>query len=118
MSIRHATADDLAAIVEIYNASIPGRLATADTQAVTVEQRREWFAGFSPSQRPIWVDDAGGIAGWLGLRSFYGRPAYQGTVECAVYVAPSARRRGVARRLLEHAIAQAPVLGIRTILAF
>jgi len=118
MSIRHAAAGDLPAIVEIYNASIPGRLATADTQPVTVEQRREWFAAFSPGSRPIWVYDVGGVAGWLGLRSFYGRPAYQATVECAVYVAPAFRRSGIARKLLEHALAQAPALGVRTILAF
>jgi L-amino acid N-acyltransferase YncA len=118
MTIRHAAGGDLPAIVEIYNASIPGRLATADTQPVTVDQRREWFAAFSPGERPIWVYDAGGVAGWLGLRSFYGRPAYQATVECAVYVAPSLRRSGIARQLLEHAIAQAPALGVRTILAF
>ena len=118
MTIRHAAGGDLPAIVEIYNASIPGRLATADTQPVTVDQRREWFAGFSAGERPIWVYDVGGVAGWLGLRSFYGRPAYQATVECAVYVAPSFRRSGIARKLLEHAIAQAPGLGVRPILAF
>jgi phosphinothricin acetyltransferase len=118
MSIRHATQADLTAIVEIYNASIPARLATADTEPVSVEQRREWFAGFSPDARPIWVYDAGGVAGWLGLRSFYGRPAYHATVESAVYVAPGFRRSGIARRLLAHALAQAPALSIRTVLAF
>ena len=34
--IRHAGKADLPAIVDIYNASIPGRLATADTEPVTV----------------------------------------------------------------------------------
>ena len=118
MTIRHATAADLPAIVEIYNASIPARLATADTEPVTVEQRREWFAGFSPGARPIWVYDAGAVAGWLSLRSFYGRPAYHATVEVAVYVAPAFRRSGIARQLLEHALREAPALGIRTLLAF
>ena len=118
-AIRHAEAGDLPAIVAIYNAAIPGRLATADTAPVTVEQRKEWFAAFDPGSRPIWVADAGGrIAGWLGLRSFYGRPAYHRTVEVALYVSPEARRRGVARALLSHAIAAAPALGIATLLAF
>jgi phosphinothricin acetyltransferase len=58
------------------------------------------------------------VAGWLGLRSFYGRPAYHATVEIAVYVAPAFRRSGIARQLLEHALREAPALGIRTILAF
>jgi L-amino acid N-acyltransferase YncA len=119
MTIRHAAAADLPAIVAIYNASIPGRMATADTVPVTVAGREEWFRGFDPARRPLWVSEHdGAIAGWLGLRSYYGRPAYHRTVESAVYVDPGHRRRGVAHDLMEHAIAAAPALGIANILAF
>ena len=105
MPIRHAATGDLPAIVEIYNASIPGRMATADTAPVTVESRQEWFRAFDPRSRPLWVmEQRGTLAGWLGLRSFYGRPAYHRTVELAVYVAPEARRQGIARKLLAHAL--------------
>jgi L-amino acid N-acyltransferase YncA len=118
-AIRPATEADLPAVVAIYNASIPGRLATADTAPVTVEQRREWFATFAPDSRPLWVaESAATVQGWLGLRSFYGRPAYHRTVEAAVYVAPEWHRRGVARALLAHALAAAPGIGIATLLAF
>jgi phosphinothricin acetyltransferase len=118
--IRHAEAPDLAAVVAIYNASIPGRLATADTEPVTVAARRAWFAEFDPACRPLWVHTGvgGAVDGWLSLRSFYGRPAYRATVETGVYVAPQAQRRGVGRSLLAHALAEAPRLGIRTLLAF
>ena len=119
MPIRHAAAADLPAIVAIYNSSIPGRMATADTEPVTVAQREEWFRGFDPQSRPLWVLDVDGtIAGWLGLRSFYGRPAYHRTVESAVYVAPEHRRRGVARQLLANALQECPALGIANVLAF
>ena len=120
LMIRHGEARDLPAIVEIYNASIPGRLATADTEAVTVASREEWFRGFDPSSRPLWVaqDESGAIVGWMGLRSFYGRPAYHRTVESAVYVDPGHQRAGVARRLLTHALAQCPAMGIANVLAF
>ena len=121
MPIRDAQASDLEAIVAIYNASIPGRLATADTEPVTVESRRAWFADFQPARRPLWVVSAAQdapVEGWLGLRSFYGRPAYRATVEVAVYVAAQAQRRGVARALLAHALAAAPALEIRTVLGF
>lgn len=119
MTLRHATAPDLPAIVEIYNASIPGRLATADTSPVTVASREEWFRAFDPATRPLWVREVDGrVAGWLGLRSFYGRPAYHRTVESAVYVAPWAQRRGIAGALLAHALREAPGLGIATVLAF
>lgn len=41
--IRDACEDELAAIVESYDSSIPGRLATADTEAASVDARREWL---------------------------------------------------------------------------
>jgi phosphinothricin acetyltransferase len=58
------------------------------------------------------------VLGWLGVRSFYGRPAYRRTVESAVYVHPDHLREGIARRLLDHALARCPELGIANVLAF
>ena len=119
MPIRHAASGDLPAIVEIYNASIPGRMATADTEPVSVAEREEWFRAFDPTVRPLWIyEHAGSPVGWLGLRSFYGRPAYHRTVESAVYVTPALQRRGIARSLLDHALASAPALGVANVLAF
>lgn len=119
MHIRYATHEDLPTIVEIYNASIPGRMATADIESVTVAARESWFQDHSPERRPLLVaEDERGIAGWLSVRSFYGRPAYQATVELGYYVAPDRRRQSVGRSLLNEAIARAPSLGVRTLLAF
>jgi phosphinothricin acetyltransferase len=120
VTIRHARADDLPRIVAIYNASIPGRLATADTSPVSVAERQDWFRGFEPARRPLWVHcDAGDVPmAWLSLRSFYGRPAYAATVEVGVYTAPEAMRQGRAAALLGHAIDAMPSLGIKTLLAF
>jgi L-amino acid N-acyltransferase YncA len=116
--IRLAAEGDLPRIVAIYNASIPGRLATADTEPVSVEERRPWFEKHGP-RRPIWVDERGGeVAGWASLSDFYGRPAYGATAELSIYVAPEAQRRGVARALVAHAIAAAPALGLTTLLGF
>ena len=107
-------------IVAIYNASIPARMATADTAPVTVDAREPWFREFDAATRPLWVlaPADGPIAGWLGLRSFYGRPAYRHTVEVAVYSDPAVQRKGVARTLLEHALRSAAGLDIATMLAF
>jgi phosphinothricin acetyltransferase len=116
--IRHAQAADLADIVAIYNASIPGRMATADLAPVTVASRRAWFAEFDPARRPLYVYAAPQVQGWLSLRSFYGRPAYAHTAETGVYVAPEARHQGVGRALLRHAGAAAPGLRLSTLLAF
>lgn len=119
MIIRDAVAGDLAAIVAIYNAAIPGRMATADTEPVTAESRVPWFRGHTPEHRPLWVVERdGAVAGWLGFQSFYGRPAYHATAELSVYVAPEHRRHGLARRLVGHALRRAPALGLRTLLGF
>ena len=119
MPIRHAVAADLPAITAIYNASIPGRMATADTETVSIAQREEWFRAYDPQSRPMWIYETDGrVAGWLGLRSFYDRPAYHRTVESAVYVAPEHQREGIASRLLEHALQECPKLGISNVLGF
>ena len=119
MIVRDATEDDLPGIVEIYNAAIPGRMATADTTPVTLDSRRAWFREHSPGQRPLWVSvDDRTTAGWLSFQSFYGRPAYRATAELSVYVAPTHQRRGVARDLMRRAISRSPDLGLRTLLGF
>ncbi len=119
MTIRDATLEDLPAIVAIYNAAIPGRMATADLEPVSVDSRRAWFAEHSPGSRPLWViKDGGHTKGWISFQSFYGRPAYHATAELSVYVAPDAHRRGYARQLIAEAIRRAAEFGLRTLLGF
>jgi len=114
--IHTAVADDLEPIVSIYNASIPGRLATADLEPVTVAERVAWFERHDVA-RPLWVarDE---VVGWLSFEAFYGRPAYHRTAEISVYVASGHQRRGIARRLLEAAVRRAPELGLSVLLGF
>jgi len=117
--LRHAQAADLPTIVAIYNASIAGRMATADTEPATVSAREGWFREFDPARRPLWVwAEAGEVEAWLSVRSFYGRPAYHRTVESAVYVSPEHQREGIARKLLSHALEECPALGVANVLGF
>ncbi|MEE3715377.1 N-acetyltransferase family protein [Tumidithrix elongata RA019] len=116
MQIRDAVEADLPAIVEIYNAAIPNRLATADLEPVSLESRLAWFHSHS-DRYPVWVitsmqTSEEKIIGWLSFQMFYGRPAYQRTVEVSIYIAPSHQRCGVGKQLLAHAIAQSPKLQI------
>jgi phosphinothricin acetyltransferase len=119
MTIRDAVEDDLPALVDIYNAAVPGRLATGDLEPVSVASRLPWFRAHAPGRHPIWVLEVdGAVAGWLSFQPFYGRAAYRATAELSVYVAPNHQRRGVARRLLSEAIRRAPSLGLKTLLGF
>jgi len=89
--IRLAQAADLPVIVDIYNASIPSRLATADTEPVSVESRVAWLRDREP-RHPVWVLERDAcVLGWLSLAKFYGRPAYAATAEIGFYVAPAAQ---------------------------
>src|SRR5260370_8948655 len=89
--IRDALEADLPAIVAIYNASIPGRMATADVDAVPVETRLDWFRAHTPARRPVWVAERDGqVVGWLSVPSFYGRPADQATPDARLCGGPPA----------------------------
>jgi L-amino acid N-acyltransferase YncA len=116
VKIRDATLDDLPAIVEIYNSTVPSRMVTADPEPVSVESRLPWFLEHDPESRPIWVAEVDGeIAGWFSFEDFRKRAAYHATAEVSVYVSKKHRRRGIGRRLLEEAIRIAPELGLKTL---
>ncbi|NJL83037.1 MAG: N-acetyltransferase [Chloroflexaceae bacterium] len=117
MKIRTAIAADLPTIVSIYNASIPARLATADTKPISVDSRLDWFVHHG-EQRPLWVLELQEVAGWLSFQNvFNGRPAYQKTAELSIYVSPHYRRQGIGQTLLQAAIAKSPQLQLETLIA-
>lgn len=120
MIFRNATLHDLPAIVDIYNSTIPGRMVTADTEPVSVESRVKWLEDHTPDKRPLWVvlDDAGSMVGWVSFKSFYGRPAYQATVEISIYLHTAARGKGYGQNILQHVLNSCPALGIKTVLGF
>jgi L-amino acid N-acyltransferase YncA len=116
MIIRDAVEADLPAIVDIYNATVPTRMATAELEPTTVEARLPWFREHSPDQHPFWVMECDGcVIGWMDFKKFLPRCAYRGTAEISVYVDERFRRQGVASRLLEKAIVRVPSHGITAI---
>jgi phosphinothricin acetyltransferase len=111
--VRDAIEADVPAIVDIYNAAIATRIATAQLEPVSVEEQRKWLSEHSRDRYPFWVAEIDGrVAGWLSFNRFLPRCAYRGTAEISVYVDEKFRRRGVAWRFLEEAILRAPSLEI------
>jgi L-amino acid N-acyltransferase YncA len=112
-SIRDALESDLPAIIDIYNATVPTRMVTAELEPTTVEARLPWFREHSPDQYPFWVAESDGhVIGWLDFKRFMPRCAYRGTAEISVYVDQKFRRQAVGRHLFEQAIARGPSLEI------
>lgn len=120
IKFRNATSQDLPKIVEIYNSTIPSRMVTADTENVSVESRQQWFNEHNPETRPLWVIEnlQNNMLGWVSFSSFYGRPAYNGTVEISIYMDESCRGKGFGKKVLQYCIDNAGKFGVKTLLGF
>lgn len=109
MTDRHA-----AAVLEIYQAGIDEGQATFETRAPGWQ---EFNAHRVPEHRFVAVDDSGAVLGWVATSAVSQRPVYAGVVEHSVYVASTARRRGVGLALLDALVASTEAAGIWTIQA-
>jgi len=119
MKIRDAVETDLTAIVEIYNAAIPGRMACGYMEPVSVESRQLWYQQHPANCRPIWVMEIEDkIVGWLSFQFFYGTPAYHATAEVSIYINPNYQRMGIGKQLLDKAISECSNFGIKTLIGF
>jgi len=115
----HSKQTDLQKIVGTYNSTIDSRLVTADLEPVSVESKQAWFDAHTPNRRPLWVIEVDETyAGWMSFNSFYGRPAYDGTVEVSVYLEEKARGKGLGKACLQKAFDACHELNIKTLLGF
>lgn len=121
MTITFASAhqSDLEKIVSTYNSTIASRLVTADLEPVSIESKQLWFDAHSENKRPLWIVFVNNTyAGWMSFNSFYGRPAYDGTVEVSIYLEESARGNGLGKACLQKAFDVCSDLNIKTLLGF
>jgi phosphinothricin acetyltransferase len=119
LTIRFAKIDDLPEITAIYNSTVASRVVTADTEPVTVESRIPWFNAHSDDRRPLWVVfENNKMIAWMSVQSFYGRPAYNGTVELSIYLHEDSRGKGLGKKLMQYIIDQCPNYQIKTLLGF
>ncbi len=110
---------DLEKIVATYNSTVASRLVTADLEPVTVQSKQAWLEAHSPNKRPLWLVLVDGVyAGWMSFNSFYGRPAYDGTVEVSIYLEENARGKGLGKACLNKAFEACDSLNIKTLLGF
>lgn len=91
---RVATPDDAEAIARIYNEGIDDRIATFETRHRTADEIATWFGTRYPV---VVVEQAGDVVGFAATSTYRPRACYDGIAEYSVYVARSARGRGVGR---------------------
>ena len=107
IQIRKGRAEDLPALLSIYNYEVENGIATFDLHPKTTEDWNAWFQAHSTELHPLLVAEmisSGSmpcIAGYATLSPYRAKEAYHSTVELSVYVSPTCRGQGVASALLE-----------------
>jgi L-amino acid N-acyltransferase YncA len=109
--IRPMEPTDWPTVEAIYAAGIATGEATFETAPPS---REEFDAGRLRDHRLVAVE-AGEVVGWAALSPTSSRACYAGVVEHSVYVAESARGRGVGLALMEALVAGADAAGLWTI---
>jgi L-amino acid N-acyltransferase YncA len=113
--IRRAEPVDADAIAGIYNQGIADRIATFETDPRGPEDVVGWTAEDAP---PLLVaEQDGDVVGWARAGEYSDRCVYAGVGEYAVYVARSARGRGVGRALLDALATEAAKRGYYKLLS-
>lgn len=101
ISIRHAEARDLPALLDIYNHYVINTPITFDIEPRTLDQRKQWFETFSTTGRHQCLVAVRGEKplGWASSGKFKDRAAYDTSVETSIYLAPDEQGKGLGRRL-------------------
>ncbi|MFZ4058375.1 MAG: GNAT family N-acetyltransferase [Ferruginibacter sp.] len=118
IEIRQATANDLPAMLEIYNHIILTTTAVYDYEPHTLEMRNKWFKEKQEKQFPVFVavkNDT--IVGFSSYGTFRAWEGFKFTVENSIYVAPDYRGQGIGKLLLPPLIEAASKQGIHAIVA-
>jgi phosphinothricin acetyltransferase len=119
ITIRNATAADLGRITEIYADAVVNGTASYELEPPGQVEMTARFDGLKAAGFPYIVAESGddGILGYAYAGAFRARPAYRFIVEDSIYVAPSAKGRGVGLLLLQNLVEELRKLGFRQIVA-
>ena len=118
VTIRDASEDDLAEILDIYNDVILNTTAVYSEQPHTLQMREEWYRDRIKNNFPVFVADADGVvAGFSSFGHFRAWPCYRYTVEVSVYVATSFRGKGISKLLLQSLTDRAKEMNMHAVIA-
>lgn len=113
VSIRMAVPEDASAVAAIYNDGIDERVATFNTEHVSIgeEETRIRNGG---NKHPVIVavlDPSKQVIGWVSISEYSRRSCYAGVGEVSIYVKKGWRGRGVGKSLLKALLVEAEAKG-------
>lgn len=111
VTTRPVTETDMPAVLSIYGEGLATRDATFETELPTAAQLgAKWIPGMA------WVAELDGkVVGWTAVLPTSPRECYAGVGESQVYVAASARGRGVGKTLMHTQVREADKAGMWTL---
>ena len=115
--VRTATAADLPALAEIYTDAVLTSVATFDVEPQPPDLFAARVASTRPGDHVVVAEADGRVVGMAYAATYRPRPAYDGTRETSVYLAPDARGRGLGRALYGELLRRVDADGIHTCLA-
>ena len=118
-SIREASAEDCAAICEIYNIYITGTVITFDEQPMNPSFWEEKLRHVKELNLPFIVatSDSGELLGFAYLAPWRQKSAYRRTVENTIYLRPAAIGKRLGTKLLAELIDRSKAAGVKEIVA-
>ncbi len=117
-TIRPATTADFSAIAAIYDDAVRTGTATFELDPPGEAEMTARFTRLVDGGFPYIVAQMDGeIAGYAYAGPYRARPAYRFTVENSIYLAASARRRGIGLKLLNHLVEESKSCGHRQMIA-
>ncbi len=117
LAIIRATIDYIEPITEIYNQAVLTTTATFDTEPISIDEQRIWFAEHD-DRFPVYVAlKFGKVIGWASLSKWSGRCAYSSTAEISIYIKEGYRGKGIGTKLINRVLDEGKKAGIHTILA-
>ena len=119
MNIRLAKKEDIKALNNIYNQSVPSKKSTAHLLPVSIEERHIWFNKHNEKKYPIFIaEEDNKVIGWISVSPYRsGRQALQHTGEVSYYVHKDHRHSGIATKLLSYVIDNCGKYNIKNLIA-
>ncbi|MBN1153118.1 MAG: N-acetyltransferase [Dehalococcoidia bacterium] len=113
IEVRNASAEDLPAILDIYNEVTANSTASYSVEPSTLEERRAWFDARTREGFPVIVAvGEDGVVGFASFGQFRGAWAgYRYSVEHTVHVCKDQRGKGIGTRLVQELLLLAKDMG-------
>lgn len=116
--IRPSTDTDIPAITAIYAHHVLHGTGTFETDPPSAQDMAARRSDVLSKNLPyLVVEDEAGVLGFAYCNWFKPRPAYRYSAEDSIYLAPSARGKGLGKLLLTELMAQAERHGVRKLIA-